>query len=84
MDTLSTSESELDAVVTSADGKLDTVATDTLKRFFLAVEWAADHIVMTDAKGVIVYANHAAEKMTGYTREDMNGKTPALWGKQMS
>ncbi len=54
-----------------------------LERFYLAVEHANDHIIMTDPKGVIVYANHAAEVTTGYSRAEMLGKTPALWGRQM-
>ncbi len=54
-----------------------------LERFYLAVERANDHIIMTDAQGVIVYANHAAEQTTGYSRSEMLGKTPALWGRQM-
>jgi len=46
----------------------------------IAVEDASDHVVIADPEGRIVYANKAAEKMTGYTREEMIGHTPSLWG----
>ena len=54
-----------------------------LKRFELAVMDASDHIIITDPEGKIIYANAAAEKITGYTFAQMKGKTPSLWGKQM-
>ncbi len=52
--------------------------------FQLAVENAFNHIIITDIEGKIIYANPAAEKMTGYSFPEMKGKTPALWGKQMN
>jgi len=57
--------------------------TQDLKKFQLAVANASDHIVITDPKGKIIYANKAAEKITGYVQEEMIGKTPATWGRQM-
>lgn len=57
--------------------------TGNLEKFRLAVEGASDHIIITDKEGVIVYANKAAEDTTGYTRTEMIGKRPSLWGKQM-
>lgn len=59
------------------------ILADNLQKFKLAVEKASDHIVITDSNGKIIDANEAAEKITGYTFEQMRGKTPALWGKQM-
>jgi len=45
-------------------------------RLSSAVESAADAVVITDpASGVIQYANHAFELMTGYTREETLGRT---------
>ena len=32
---------------------------------------------------MILYSNNAAEKITGFRKETLLGKTPALWGKQM-
>jgi PAS domain S-box-containing protein len=57
---------------------------DHFERFCLAVDCAADHIIMTDPDGVIIYANHAAEVTTGYSVDEMVGQTPSLWGRQMS
>lgn len=56
---------------------------DELEKFQMAVEKSFDHVVITDTNGTVLYANHAAEILTGYSKEEMVGKTPALWGKQM-
>ena len=55
-----------------------------LKMFKLAIENVDEHVVITDSNGIILYANKAAEQMTGYSAEEMAGQTPALWGRQMS
>ncbi len=57
---------------------------EELNKFKLAVESSFNHIVITDADGTILYANKSAEMMTGFSLEEMKGKTPALWGRQMS
>jgi PAS domain S-box-containing protein len=49
----------------------------------LAVENAAEHIIITDPDAKIIYANPAATEITGYSREEMVGQTPALWGNNM-
>lgn len=54
-----------------------------LEKFKFVIEGATDHIIITDPDGKILFANKSAEKLTGYTRQEMMGKTPALWGKQM-
>lgn len=54
-----------------------------LELFRLAAEHAPTHIIFTDTDGFIRYANPAAEKITGYTRKEMIGKRPSLWGGQM-
>lgn len=59
------------------------VQREELNKFKLAVESSFNHIVITDANGGILYANRSAEKMTGFSAEEMMGKTPALWRKQM-
>jgi PAS domain S-box-containing protein len=41
-----------------------------------AVEQSADIVVITDRNGVIEYVNPAFETLTGYTREEVVGKTP--------
>ncbi len=57
-----------------------------LEKFKLAVENASDHIVITDADGLILYANRAVAKITGFALEDILGKKAGnidLWGGQM-
>ena len=51
--------------------------------FFMVVENASNHIVITDVNGMILYANQGAQDMTGYTFEEMKGNTPRLWGGLM-
>lgn len=43
-----------------------------------------EHVIFTDPDGVVIYANAAAEKMTGYSRQEIIGQKPSLWGNQMS
>jgi PAS domain S-box-containing protein len=51
----------------------------------LGAEVLSTMTVITDPDGNILYANPAAEKITGYAREEMYGKNPAdLWGGHMS
>lgn len=47
-------------------------------RLTAAIEQAAETVLITDIHGVIVYVNPAFEKITGYTREEAMGKTPAF------
>lgn len=57
--------------------------TQDFEKFKLAVEGASDHVMITDTDGKIIYANKAAEETTGYSRKEMLGERPSLWGKQM-
>lgn len=59
------------------------IQREELNKFKLAVDSSFNHIVITNSDGVILYANRAAESVTGFSFEEMKGKTPALWGKQM-
>ncbi len=43
-----------------------------------AVEQTGDSIVITDKDGIIEYVNPAFEKLTGYTKEEVLGKTPRI------
>lgn len=57
-----------------------------LEKFKLAVEHASDHIVITDADGIILYANKAAEKITGFSNKEIIAKKAGnkeLWGGLM-
>lgn len=55
-----------------------------LEKFELAVENATDHIIITDPDAKVIYANRAAQKLTGFSKEEMLGQNPRLWGKQMN
>lgn len=41
-------------------------------------------VIITDNNGKILYVNPETEKATGYTAKEVIGKTPAMWGNQMS
>ena len=49
-----------------------------LARLNMAVEQAAESIVVTEADGTIVYVNPAFEKLSGYSRAEALGKNPRL------
>jgi two-component system cell cycle sensor histidine kinase/response regulator CckA len=44
-----------------------------------ALEQTADSILITRSDGTIVYANPACERISGYSREEMLGRTPRLF-----
>ena len=50
----------------------------------LLAENSPDHIIVTDPEGIIVYANPAVSKITGFTNEEVIGsKAGKLWGGLM-
>jgi PAS domain S-box-containing protein len=51
---------------------------ERLRVFRLAAEAAGHGIYITDADGRIEYTNPAFEEITGYSREEVLGKTPGL------
>lgn len=55
----------------------------TQELFMLAVQNTSNHIVLTDIDGRIIFANKAAELLTGYSLEEMRGQTSRLWGGLM-
>lgn len=49
-----------------------------------AFDLISDHVVITDKDGMILYANKAVEKNTGYSLNEIIGKNPGdLWGGLM-
>ena len=59
-------------------------AEESNARLAMAVEQAAETIVITDTDGAILYANPAFEKTTGYTLAEARGQNPRILksGKQ--
>jgi len=43
----------------------------------------SNHVTVTDRNGYVLYANRAAEQLTGYSFREMRGQTPRLWGGLM-
>ena len=70
-------------ITDSITGKLGE-AVSLRESYKLAVESSSNHTIITDTNGKIIYANKAAQKVTGYTFTEMVGNTPRLWGGQMS
>lgn len=51
---------------------------------FDLINSSASHTVVTDISGNILFANQAAQDITGYSLQEMLGNTPRLWGGMMS
>lgn len=55
-----------------------------LEKFKLALDSASDHVVITDPEGIVIYANAAMEKITGYSlAESIGKKAGTLWSYPM-
>jgi len=90
---LSQKVSELEDVKKAMMNLLDDISNEKivsdrqaqdLRKFQLAVENVSDHIVITDADGIVLYANKAVERVTGYSIEEIIGsKAGVKWGKLM-
>lgn len=48
-----------------------------------AIQNSTNHTIITDLNGVVLFANKAAEVITGFSREEILGNTPRLWGGLM-
>lgn len=58
---------------------------DDLKKFQMAVADSSDQIVIADSEGNVLFANHATEKITGFSIEEIVGtKAGALWGGRVN
>ena len=52
--------------------------TNARVRLTAAIEQSAESIVITDPAGIIEYVNPAFESLTGYAKDEIIGKTPAI------
>lgn len=52
--------------------------TKDIKKLSYAMESSPASVVITDAQGVIEYVNDKFSEITGYTKDEARGKTPAL------
>ncbi|MBP9802579.1 PAS domain S-box protein [Patescibacteria group bacterium] len=71
---------------TEQDKKQIELLAKDLEKFKLAVANASDHIVITDGEGIVLYANKAVEKITGFKVSDVIGRKAGakdLWGGLM-
>ncbi|MGV1097926.1 PAS domain S-box protein [Thiovibrio sp. JS02] len=66
----------LGSVVTFSDIGRRKQAEEDKKRLAAAIEHTVDEIIITDPAGLIEYVNPAFERVTGYSREEVIGKTP--------
>lgn len=51
------------------------IAEQSLRQLSCAVEQSADTIFVTNSEGIIEYVNPAFEALTGYSRQEVTGKT---------
>jgi PAS domain S-box-containing protein len=68
--------------ITDTFGEIEYLNGD-LKLLRSVIDDDFSHVIITDIDGHILYANKASENITGFTKDEIIGKTPALWGKQM-
>ena len=55
------------------------VSEREMRKLSMAVEQSSDWIVITDNNGVIEFANDTVCTLTGFSREEVIGRTPRLW-----
>ncbi len=53
-------------------------AEESLRKLSRAVEQSPDMVMITDRHGIIEYTNPAFEALTGYSREELRGRTPGI------
>ncbi len=61
-----------------SDLSADNACESLLKRLGTAVEQSANTVVFTDPEGIIEYVNPRFTELTGYTLDEVQGKTPRI------
>ena len=54
-------------------------AEEVQRRLATAIEQSAEAVLITDTEGIIHYVNPAMERITGFSSEELIGKTPRLF-----
>ena len=67
------------AVLSLVDISARQEAEDALRKLSLAVEQSPNAVLVTDRRSRIEYVNQAFLRISGFTREQVIGHTPALW-----
>jgi PAS domain S-box-containing protein len=81
---LYTAALENDVVISTLVDITDrTIAQQEIQKLSSIVSQMADTVVITDIEGNIEYVNPAFEKLTGFTREEVYGKTPRILKSEM-
>ncbi|HZQ70789.1 MAG TPA: SpoIIE family protein phosphatase [Terriglobales bacterium] len=57
---------------------MPTLSQQTKPLLIQVVEQIADGVLLTDCHGIIEYVNPAFERMTGFSADDVRGKTPRI------
>ena len=58
--------------------RIHKLAEEQMRKLSSAIEQSADSVIITDPEGSIEYVNPAFEKITGYDRNEVLGKTTAI------
>ncbi len=62
-------------------GEFNAILRNDLHKLFYSTN---SKVYVTDEDGVILYINEAISRISGFKPEEVIGKTPAIWGKQMT
>ncbi len=68
----------LGAVISFSDISKRKQAEEEKEQLAVAIEHAADEIIITNLNGVIEYVNPAFERVTGYSRQEALGQNPSI------
>ncbi|KND49037.1 MAG: Sensory box/GGDEF family protein [Parcubacteria bacterium C7867-005] len=73
--------------LSSANVRAEKIASDMtvdLQKYKVAVENTSGHIVIVDKNGIVVYMNGAAERLTGFSKEESIGKNLMQWMEHLT